>query len=81
MDRLKLLELPHIGMMERDQDYPISVIMQGLTLARHQAEGAENQPNYFLNPDESQIKVPIFALPHDILAPFALEKEIPYKSP
>ena len=29
MERLKLLELPHIAKMERDHDYPLSVIMQG----------------------------------------------------
>ena len=76
MDRLKVLELPHIAMMVHDQDYPISVIMQGLTLARHQAEGAEDQPDYYLKPDESQLKVHIFARPHDVLEPFKLEKEI-----
>ena len=32
MERLKSLELPHIGMIERDQDYPIGLIMEGLTL-------------------------------------------------
>ena len=76
MDKLKVLELPHIAMMECDQDYPISVIMQGLTLARHQADSAEDQPDFFLKPDKSQLRVPIFARPHDILNPFALEKEI-----
>ncbi|GJW88094.1 hypothetical protein Tco_0163434 [Tanacetum coccineum] len=35
----------------RDQDYPIDVIMAGLTLARHATEGAEAQPDYFLKPD------------------------------
>ena len=35
MERMKLLELPHIAQLERDQDYPIDVIMEGLTLARH----------------------------------------------
>ena len=38
---LKKLDLPHIGMLERDQDIPINVIMAGLTLPRHQREGAE----------------------------------------
>ncbi|GKA71563.1 retrovirus-related pol polyprotein from transposon TNT 1-94 [Tanacetum coccineum] len=31
----EMLELPHIAQLERDQDYPIDVIMAGLTLARH----------------------------------------------
>ena len=79
MGKLKLLELPHIGMMERDQDYPIGVIMEGLTLARHRVEDAEAQPDYYLKPDVSQLQVPIFACPRDILNPFALEKEIPLK--
>ncbi|GJW42933.1 hypothetical protein Tco_0071732 [Tanacetum coccineum] len=35
MEAMKLLELPHIAQLERDQDYPIGVIMTGLTLARH----------------------------------------------
>ncbi|GKG42286.1 hypothetical protein Tco_0476584, partial [Tanacetum coccineum] len=72
-----LLELPHIAQLERDQDYPIGVIMTGLTLARHVTEGAEAQPDYFLKPDVSQLQVPIFASPRDILNPFALEKEVP----
>ena len=79
MEKIKLLELPRIAQLERDQDYPISVIMEGLTLARHTAEGAEAQPDYFLKPNVSQLQVPIFARPHDILNPFALEKEIPQK--
>ncbi|GKC74473.1 hypothetical protein Tco_1120356, partial [Tanacetum coccineum] len=61
---------------EGDQDYPIDVIMAGLTLARHATEGAEAQPDYFLKPDVAQLQVPIFARPRDILNPFALEKEI-----
>ncbi|GJU09866.1 hypothetical protein Tco_1132262 [Tanacetum coccineum] len=72
-------ELPHIAQLERDQDYPIGVIMAGLTLARHATEGAEAQPDYFLKPDVSQLQVPIFASPRDILNPFALEKEVPLK--
>ena len=79
MEKMKLLELPRIAQLERDQDYPIGVIMEGLTLARHTAEGAEAQPDYFLKPDVSQLQVPIFARPRDILNPFALEKEIPLK--
>jgi hypothetical protein len=79
MERMKLLELPHIAQLERDQDYPISVIVEGLTLARHTAEGAEAQPDYFLKPDVSQLQVPIFVRPRDILNPFSLEKEIPLK--
>ncbi|GKF50344.1 hypothetical protein Tco_0146811, partial [Tanacetum coccineum] len=33
----------------------IDVIMAGLTLARHAAEGAEAQPDYFLKPDVAQL--------------------------
>ncbi|GKD35474.1 hypothetical protein Tco_1250983, partial [Tanacetum coccineum] len=79
MEAMKLLELPHIAQLERDQDYPIGVIMAGLTLARHATEGAEAQPDYFLKPDLAQLQVPIFARPRDILNPFALEKEVPLK--
>ncbi|GJS49485.1 hypothetical protein Tco_0599606 [Tanacetum coccineum] len=79
MEAMKLLELPQIAQLERDQDYPIDVIMAGLTLARHATEGAEAQPDYFLKPDVAQLQVPIFACPRDILNPFALEKEIPLK--
>ncbi|GJY16853.1 hypothetical protein Tco_0387275 [Tanacetum coccineum] len=79
MEAMKLLELPQIAQLERDQDYPIDVIMAGLTLARHATEGAEAQPDYFLKPDVAQLQVPIFASPRDILNPFALEKEIPLK--
>lgn len=32
MEGMKLLELPHIARLERDQDYPIKLIMEGLTL-------------------------------------------------
>ena len=53
--------------------------MQGLTLARHIAEDAEAQPDFFLKPDESQLKVPIFARPRYMLNPFALVKEISLK--
>ncbi|GJS83602.1 hypothetical protein Tco_0750143 [Tanacetum coccineum] len=76
MEAMKLLELPHIAQLERDQDYPIDVIMAGLTLARHASEG---QPDYFLKPDVAQLQVPIFSRPRDILNPFALEREIPLK--
>ncbi|GJV90843.1 hypothetical protein Tco_1538656, partial [Tanacetum coccineum] len=55
MEAMKLLELPQIAQLERDQDYPIDVIMAGLTLARHAAEGAEAQPDYFLKPDMAQL--------------------------
>ena len=79
MEKMKLLELPHIAQLERDQDYPIDVIMVGLTLTSHATEGAEAQPYYFLKPDVAQLQVPIFARPRDILNPFALEKEIPLK--
>ncbi|GKB20988.1 hypothetical protein Tco_0854911 [Tanacetum coccineum] len=63
LETMKLLELPHIAQLERDQDYLIGVIMAGLTLARHATEGAEAQPNYFLKPDVAQPHVPIFACP------------------
>ena len=53
--------------------------MQGLTLARHAGEDAEGHPDFFLKPDESQLKVPVFARPRDILNPFALEKEVSLK--
>ncbi|GJU20411.1 hypothetical protein Tco_1153753 [Tanacetum coccineum] len=79
MEAMKLLELPHIAQLERDQDYPIDVIMAGLSLARHATEGAEAQPDYFLKPDVAQLQVPIFASPSDILNPFVLEKEVPLK--
>ena len=77
MERMKLLEIPHIAQLERDQDYPIGVIMEGLTLGRHSGEGAEAQTDIFLKPDTSQLQVPIFARPRDILNPFAIENEIP----
>ena len=79
MEKMRVFDFPHIAQLERDQDYPIGVIMQGLALARHIAEGAEAQPDFFLKPDESQLQVPIFARPRDMLNPFALEKEIPLK--
>ncbi|GJR96668.1 hypothetical protein Tco_0268842 [Tanacetum coccineum] len=78
-EAMKLLELPHIAQLERDLDYPIDVIMAGLTLARHASEGAEGQPDYFLKPDVAQLQVPIFSRPRDILNPFAFEREIPLK--
>ncbi|GJV33190.1 hypothetical protein Tco_1393590 [Tanacetum coccineum] len=56
MEAMKLLELPHIAQLERDQDYPIDVIMAGLTLARHATEGAEAQPDYFLKPVRAQVQ-------------------------
>jgi hypothetical protein len=49
-------------------------------LARHTAEDAEAQPDYFLKPDESQLQVSMFARPRDILNPFALEKYISLKA-
>ncbi|GJZ65483.1 hypothetical protein Tco_0622179 [Tanacetum coccineum] len=79
MEAMKLLELPHIAQLECDQDYPIDVIMAGLTLARHASEGAEGQPDYFLKSDVAQLQVPIFSRPRDILNPFSLEREIPLK--
>lgn len=79
MEKMKVFDFPHIARLERDQDYPISVIMQGMTLAKHIAEDAEARPDFFLKPDESQLKVPIFARPCHMLNPFALEKEISLK--
>ena len=76
LGELKNLELPHIARLERDQDQPISVIMAGLTLERHLQEGAEDQVDYYLKPHVSQLKVPIFAQPRDMLNPFRIEKEI-----
>lgn len=55
------------------------MIMAGLTLGRHILEDAESQPDFFLNPDESQLQVPVFVQPRDMLNPFALEKEVPLK--
>lgn len=79
MEKMRLFELPHIAQLERDQDYPIRVIMQGLTLGRHIAENAEAEADFFLKPDESQLQVPVFARPRAILNPFALETELPLK--
>ncbi|GJU28980.1 hypothetical protein Tco_1172569 [Tanacetum coccineum] len=56
MEVMKLLELPHIAQLERDQDYPIDVIMAGLTLARHATKGAEAQSDNFLKPDVAQLQ-------------------------
>lgn len=79
MAKMKVLNFPDITQLEREQDNPISVIMQGLTLAEHIHEDAEAQPNYFLKPDESQLSVPFFVRPRDPEHPFTLEKEIPLK--
>lgn len=57
MWKLKELELPGIARLEGDQDNPISVIMAGLTLARHLADGAEAQPDFHLMPDMSQLQI------------------------
>lgn len=76
LGELKNLELPHISRLERDQDQPISVIMAGLTLERHLKDGAEKEVDFYLKPDVSQLKVPVFAQPRDMLNPFRLEKEI-----
>ena len=50
-----------------------------MTLARHIAEDAEAHPDFFLKPDDLQLKVPVFARPRHMLNPFALEKEISLK--
>lgn len=80
MQELKTLELPHIGQLERDQDQPIDVIFAGLTLPRHLGEGAEQQPDFYLKPDVSQLKVPVFAHPRHILDPFRIVDEIPLQT-
>ena len=80
MDKMKIFEFPRIAQLKSDQDYPISVIMRGLTLARHIAEGAEAEPDFFFKPGESQLQVPVFACPRDRLNPFDLEKEISLKA-
>ena len=77
LKNLRHLEFSHIAQVERNQDHPMSVIMQGLTLARHVAEGAESLPDFYLKPDVSQLQVPIFAQPRDALNPYVLEKEVP----
>ena len=79
MEGMKLFEILHIARLERDQDCPITVIMAGLTLGRHILENAEAQSDFYLKPDESQLQVPVFAQPRDILNPFAIEKEVPLK--
>ena len=79
MEGMRLFELPQIARLERDQDCPISVIMAGLTLGRHIVEDADAEPDFYLKPDESQLQVPVFAQPRDILNPFAIEKEVPLK--
>nr|GFA97525.1 transposase (putative), gypsy type [Tanacetum cinerariifolium] len=56
MEKIKLLEFPHIAQLERDQDYPIDVIMAGLTFARHDTEGAKAQSDFFLKLDEIPLK-------------------------
>ena len=71
--------MPHIGRLERDQDNPIDLLMAGLTLERHLAEDADGQSDSFLKPDVSQLQIPVFAQPRDILNPFALEREVPLK--
>lgn len=77
LEDLKQLEFSRVAQVERNQDYPISVVMQGLTLARHMAEGAESLPDFYLKPDISQLQVPIFAQPRDTMNPYVLEKEVP----
>jgi hypothetical protein len=77
LESLKHLEFSHIAQVERNQDHPISDIMQGLTLARHMAEGAESLPDFYLKPDAAQLQVPVFVQPRDTLNPYILEKEVP----
>ena len=77
MQALKVLELPHIDELEREQDYPITKIMEGLTLSRHLGEGAEEHVDFYLKPSELQLHLPVFATPRSASRPFLLEKEIP----
>lgn len=79
LEDLKHLEFSRIAQVERNQDHPISVVMQELTLARHMAAGAESLSDFYLKPDVSQLHVPIFAQPRDALNPYALEREVPLK--
>jgi hypothetical protein len=79
MAKMKVLDLPDIAKVERDQDQPIAVVMAGLTLAEHLGDDAEAQPNFFLKPDEAQLSVPLFPRPRDPKNPFVIEKEIPLK--
>lgn len=79
MAKMKVLDLPDIAKVERDQDQPISVIMAGLTLAEHVGDDAEAQPHFFLKSDEAQLSVPMFPRPRDPKNLFAIEKEIPLK--
>ena len=51
--------------------------MDGLTLARHLADDAEEEHDYFLKPDISQLMVPIYPRKRDLLDPFVIEREIP----
>ena len=80
MGKLKDFELSHIGMIERDQDAPIDVIMAGLTLARHMGENAEQQADFYLKPDVTQLKVLVFGNHPYILDPFRLVDEIPLQT-
>ena len=41
MEKMKLFELPRIARLERDQDQPIKVLMEGLVLGRHILADAE----------------------------------------
>ncbi|GJU20350.1 hypothetical protein Tco_1153692 [Tanacetum coccineum] len=77
----RLLTVP-ASQLERDQDYPIDVIMAGLTLARHASEGAEGQPDYFLKPDVRNCRYSRYLdcpPAWTSLNLFALEREIPLK--
>ena len=60
-------------------DVPIEVIMKGLTLSRHSGKGAEDEADYYLKPDESQLQIPVFPTPRDPLNPFLIEREVPLK--
>ncbi|GJV16660.1 hypothetical protein Tco_1361983 [Tanacetum coccineum] len=75
----EIVRLPPFCQLERDKDYPIDVVMAGLTLARHGQRGRWRPADYFLSRTfGATAQVPIYC-PRDILNPFALEKEIPLK--
>ena len=45
MEKMKMFELSRIAQLERDQDQPIKVIMEGLILGRLIPEDAVTQPD------------------------------------
>ncbi|GJX17850.1 hypothetical protein Tco_0218682 [Tanacetum coccineum] len=51
MEAMKLLELPHIAQLERDQDYPIDVIMAGFPIL--------HEPRHLQSPFALEKEVPL----------------------